>query len=485
MKRYTKEFATIDNYDDWLAAAERYDKRHKLDRWRAKEESDLYDYRQIKKRLEKLRELRQQGDDAGLLFTLNEGIHGNMGGMGKGVLYRKAKGGTKTLIEDYINEISDALVYLAEDKNRSFGFEEKYDFFRRARHCFGCSAMMFSGGGNLIYFHYGVAKTLIQQQLLPTVLSGASAGAMLCAIIGTHSDEDLLSLMEPHHVNFGDAWEPSFFEKLTGVRRIFDSAEIESSFDRLIPDLTFEEAFKISGRHINISVSPTERHQSSRLLNATASPNVLIRSAVKASCAPPGIVDPVTLYAKNAQGEIVPYLPSRKWQDGSISGDLPAKRLSRLYGVNHYIVSLINPYALEYIKKPKIVDAITTPALAASKEIIQQGLNTIDKVFKNHQFAAIARVLHSLMIQTYRGDINIVLDAKHISPFKLLSPYTMEEVRSLMTVGEKATWPMLEQIRVSSKIGRTLDEILRQYHNKERDISKFYEKHQLKAATTG
>ena len=41
-----------------------------------------------KLRLRALQEYREKGDDEGLLFALNEGIHGNMGGMGKSILYQ-------------------------------------------------------------------------------------------------------------------------------------------------------------------------------------------------------------------------------------------------------------------------------------------------------------------------------------------------------------------------------------------------------------
>jgi NTE family protein len=109
--------------------------------------------------------------------------------------------------------------------------------------------------------------------------------------------------------------------------------------------MTFEEAFQHTGRKINISISPSEVHQSSRLLNAVTSPNVCIREAVMASCAVPGVFPAVTLMAKNTRGDRLPYVASRKWVDGSID-DLPAKRLARLYGVNHFITSQTNPVVL-------------------------------------------------------------------------------------------------------------------------------------------
>lgn len=485
-KANRKNLETATTFSEWKSAAKAFDKSHGLDAWKEKEESELYDYISIRSRLNRLRELLRRRDDHGLLFALNEGIHGNMGGMGKSALYNKAAFGTKKLITDYVDAISEALLHLADEKTGSISFEDKQDFFRRASHCFGRSALMFSGGGNLIYFHIGVAKVLLQQNLLPGVMSGSSAGAMLVAILGTHTNAQLKQLLKPEKINFGDEWVPSTLERITGIRRIFGPEEMDASFTRLIPDMTFAEAFKLTGRHINISVSPVERHQTGRLLNATTSPNVLIRSAVKASCAVPGFVGPVTLFAKDAAGNKVPYLASRTWMDGSIADDLPAKRLSRLYGINHYIVSQINPYALDYLKTPKPVDSVIRPFKLAGKEAFRQGLQAMDSVLSNYKlnktFANMARLLHSLMGQDYRGDINIVLDPKHFSPFRIVSPCTVEEVAELIQAGEKATWPKVEQIRISSKIGRTLDHILQDYEIREHAILEDYEKHQTGTA---
>jgi len=74
------------------------------------EHTDLYDYAQIRLTTRSAKKICVLGSDhQGLLYALNEGIHGNMGGMGKGVLYRMAKAGTKRLIEDYIDEIDASL----------------------------------------------------------------------------------------------------------------------------------------------------------------------------------------------------------------------------------------------------------------------------------------------------------------------------------------------------------------------------------------
>src|SRR3546814_13100114 len=74
--------------------------------------------------------------------------------------------------------------------------------------------------------------------------------------------------------------------------------------------------------------------QNGRLLNAITAPNVLIREAVLASCAVPGVFPPVMLMARDEDGGRVPYQPDRRWVDGSVTHDLPTKRLERLHGAN-------------------------------------------------------------------------------------------------------------------------------------------------------
>ena len=59
-----------------------------------RDQTDLYDYLTIRTRIDKLRSLRANHDDHGLLFALNEGIHGNMGGMGNFTLTTQ-KGGER------------------------------------------------------------------------------------------------------------------------------------------------------------------------------------------------------------------------------------------------------------------------------------------------------------------------------------------------------------------------------------------------------
>ncbi len=435
-------------------------------RWREREESALYDHREIRERYDRLRTLIDAGDVHDLLYALNEGIHGNMGGMGRSTLYTLAKSGTKALIDDYVNVIVEALRYIAAASPSEIPLAEKVDFFRRASHCYGRSALMLSGGGGVIYFHHGVVQTLIRERLLPNVLSGASAGSWLCAQIGTRTDEELA---QGHFDSFRYDLPThlSPFRVLAGLEKEVSPRKVkEMAIDSFCNDMTFQEAYEHTGRYINVSIAPVEKHQTSRLLNAITSPNVYIRSAIDASASIPGVVPAVSLYAKGADGKPKPYLPSRKWVDGSFAQDLPAKRLSRLFGVNHYIVSLINPVAVPFVNDPKLrrrrrlSDTVKTFGLSA----LTDSLLTLEEYGSKLGVPLMSPAIlmtHALLDQDYTGDINIILSKQDFRWMNVLFDYRDDdEIAGLIQAGKRSTWPRLAQIRNATVVARTLDEIL-------------------------
>ena len=71
--------------------------------------------------------------------------------------------------------------------------------------------------------------------------------------------------------------------------------------------------------------------------------------------------------------------------------------------------------------------------------------------------------VHALMDQEYSGDINIVPSFRWYNPAKLLSHLTEQELLALMEGGEKSAYPNIESIRICTKIGRTMDEILHRF----------------------
>jgi len=261
-----------------------------------------------------------------------------------------------------------------------------------------------------------------------------------------------------------------------GKNNKVDMRVIKQEMARMIPDMTFLEAYEKTGRSINITISPAETRQTSRLLNHIASPNVTIRSAVLASSALPGVFPPVQLEGRNVHGKIVPYLSSRRWIDGSFSQDLPAKRLARMYGVNHFIVSQVMPgLGRERNLKPGIRKITSDASIAATKEIVRGCLDLVQRYASIGPRLGIAlNTTNALIDQQFTGDINIYPGYGISGLAMILKMLSEEEMAELIGAGERATWPKIPAIGTTTRIGRTLDSILHAFEVEE--------KHWLKSA---
>ena len=311
-----------------------------------------------------------------------------------------------------------------------------------------------------------MVKTLLEEGLLPRVISGASAGSLVAGVMGTHTDKELEHFYDPANVHFEAEREANAFSRMFfGANPQIDVGDLEKLVARMVPDMTFQEAYEKTGRQISISVAPAEVHQRGRLLNAITSPNVYVRSAVMASCAVPGVFPPVMLMAKNQHGEAQPYLPTRRWVDGSIADDLPAKRLQRLYSTNHFIVSLVNPIAIPFIKsdgdRGAIASALGSLGIGMSREVLNFYRGIVQKRGDTWpRFNMVMNSIHALVDQEYSGDINIVPSFSWYNPAKILSHLSEKDLIDLMVGGERSTFPNVEAIRTCTKISRTMEEIL-------------------------
>ncbi|MFS2124945.1 patatin-like phospholipase family protein [Pseudomonas sp. Pseusp97] len=460
--RLQKRMAQAGSYAEWARLAVEHDHESGMEDWRRNEVSSEYDYRTVRQRFERLRGMRTAGSYANLMFALNEGIHGNLAGMGRAALYSHAQMGTKYLIHEYIEEVCQSLEALDQLDDKVIPLAERKDFFLRASHCFGRTALMLSGAAMLGYFHVGVLMALLNEGLLPAIISGSSAGSLIAAIVCTHGDEELAQKLDPEWL----AMLPNGRKRGHGWMQIVDAATLLRYVERLVPDLTFAESLAISGRHLNITVTGLEPRQAPRLLNAITAPNVLVRSAVMASCSIAGIFPPATLQAKNASGQKVAYLPEQQWIDGSFSDDLPSKRLGRLYGVNHFISSMANPAALILTPNPNarrnLIQYVLEQQIRLGKGVATQALRFgRDHLrLRNRTLARLQHLSYSTLVQDYTADINIFLGKRWHSPLKLLRPLPLAEMKLLVHEGEVSTWERMEMVRSCTAISRTLDNIL-------------------------
>ncbi len=447
------------SYETWRDERLRKDARNGNDRWKAEDRSDAYDYRIIRARYNELVSLRRSGDVRSLMFYYDEGVHGNTGGMGSPRLYPKDMFGTKVLINDYTEQMVQGLEQIFQAPPEALSTDEKLAFFRRSAQAYGECALMLSGAGSLGPFHLGVARALWLQGVLPTIISGASAGSFVAAVLCTHSDAELTDLFVRNELPraLSVLTEPAAGDRI-GADQLWHMIE------QLVPDMTFGEALARSGRHLNISVAPAKLHQQSRTLNPVTSPNVMIREAIMASCAIPGIFDPVMLFARDAHGERVPYVRSRTWVDGSVTDDQPTNRLSRVYGANFFITSQTNPVVLWAVQDPhsrnpfsRLASMYQSAAKQWTEFTYPYAMSAVRGVYPLN---VMTRMWFSVLTQDYTADVNIIPKRRFPNPMKLLSTLSDDETRDLVRDGERSTWPHIERIRISTRFGRKLKELL-------------------------
>eukprot|EP00003_Mantamonas_plastica_P011190 TRINITY_DN2078_c0_g2_i2.p1 TRINITY_DN2078_c0_g2~~TRINITY_DN2078_c0_g2_i2.p1 ORF type:complete len:567 (-),score=160.53 TRINITY_DN2078_c0_g2_i2:355-2055(-) len=345
------------NFEEWREAALELDAKLGFEEWKQDPKSDDYDWERLEARLAEIRALAKADDIQDVTFHLRSFLLRNINGIGNPMLYNYTTVGTKYLIDDYVTEVVHQLNRIVKDDTANWDIQEKFDFFYETRQAFGRSAVLFSGGATLGLYHLGVAKALFEANLLPRVMSGSSIGSLICAIVGTRTDEELPEIFEPGKLrlqafdgNDAGAVHRKIRRLLTkGV--LMDIRKLQQVVRANLGDVTFQEAYNRTGRMMSITVNSTHDGEFPRLLNYLTAPNVLVWSAACASCALPGLYESVELLAKTKTGHIVPWMASGlKWSDGSVNNDLPMARLSELFNVNMFIVSQVNPHVAPMIK---------------------------------------------------------------------------------------------------------------------------------------
>jgi predicted acylesterase/phospholipase RssA len=225
-----------------------------------------------------------------------------------------------------------------------------------------------------------------------------------------------------------------------------------------VGDETFTSAFERTRRIIGVTVSPVELLQQGRLLNCLTAPNVLMSSAIMASCAIPGVFPSVMLEARDYQGQRVPYMPSKRWTDGTLSADLPMLRLARLHNVNHYIVSQTNPHVIPFMQDER------SPPRGLLPFLIEVGRSNLHGTFKlaNQHLQGLPAMrmadrLNGIIGQRYSGDINIFPRHSARQLLRMLADPSAEDIVRFMREGERATWPKIERIRDQTCISRAFE----------------------------
>ena len=160
-------------------------------------------------------------------------------------------------------------------------------------------------------FQLGIIKVLFENFLLPKVICGSSAGALVAALVCCRTDEELPGLFEKDALDFGAFKKRDekgrFRRRLNRLFRhgvLMDIKIVEQALYDNIGNITFQEAYAKTGRLLNITLSTSGGLGTPRLLNYLNAPNVLIWTAACASCSVVGLYEEVEILEKTSRGDI-------------------------------------------------------------------------------------------------------------------------------------------------------------------------------------
>ncbi|KAI0092473.1 acyl transferase/acyl hydrolase/lysophospholipase [Irpex rosettiformis] len=448
-------------YQEWKDAALALDEYLHFDEWKTVDEDSYYDWKLVRKVLRTLKSLRAKNDAHGLLGVLETCIRTNFAGLESPRLYSETFYGTKDLIEAYVTEQERALEFIRNSPDISN--EEKKRFFKNANTNLGTTALCLSGGATFGYYHFGVVKAFLDADLLPRVISGTSAGGLVAALVCTRTDEELKQLLVPELANRITACEDPFkiwFQRFwkTGAR--FDSVEWAKKatfFTR--GSMTFQEAYMRTGRILNVSVIPADRHSPTKLLNYLNAPDTVIWSALLASAAVPGILNPVVLMQKLRDGSLVPWNWGSKFKDGSLRVDIPVQSLNLYFNVTHPVVSQVNPHVHLFFFAPRGSAGKPVASrkqkgwrgnflLSAAEQWLKLELTKNFKVIRDLDLlpTILGQDWSSVFLQRFDGTVTIWPRTRFKDWINILSDPDVPELDRMIRVGQLVTWPKLHII---------------------------------------
>ncbi|KAI5801217.1 acyl transferase/acyl hydrolase/lysophospholipase [Geopyxis carbonaria] len=474
------------SYEEWKVAAQELDRHLGADKWKEEEEFAYYDHATVKKLVKNLRRVRARAEtatEAGeeeqaataaqeLRGLLEMCVKNNFAGIESARMYSQTYYGTKNPVQDFVDEVERSLAFLCASD--ALPLEDKRLMFKHLSSNYGKTALCLSGGASFSYYHFGVVKAHLDANLLPNIITGTSGGALVATLICTRTDDELKKLLVPELADKITACHDATLTWIarwwrTGAR--FDSidwARRGSWFTR--GSMTFREAYARTGRILNISCVPSDPHSPTLLLNYLTAPDCCIFSAVLASAAVPGILNPVVLMTKTRAGTIAPYSFGSKWKDGSLRTDIPIRALNLHFNVNFSIVSQVNPHVNIFFFSSR--GSVGRPVThrrgrgwrggflgSALEQYLKLDLAKWLKVARHLELLPrpLSQDWSAVFLQKFDGTITIWPKTRLSDFWYILTDPTRERLDRMLEVGQRCTFAKLKFVENRLKIERLVE----------------------------
>ena len=508
IKKLRVQMKEAASYEEWKSTAMLLDQLLENSKWIEEPTSTLYNFRlisQLTKSMTKERTEFMQDRSVNRLKQLKKvildgSLRHNVGGIENIGLYSHCYYGTKTNVQDYVDETEEGIKVIEEYGEQLVGKEAVFSFYKKAVASFGRSVLCLSGGGACGYYHLGVVRALGKANLLPQVICGTSAGAAVGALVCTHTDEELAQILLAHeptdefYETIAQIFQFSNDSTLQWLKRFFTKGHLMDVDEAAAKvkvicggDLTFAEAYQKTGRILNITITTDDEASPPQLLNYKVTPDVVIYTAVLASASLPGLLPSVQLLCRRSsivlvspmiQDEVSPIsledkepfeMLGSRWRDGSFVIDIPLDHLRPLFNIKFSLVSQVNPGVALFFYDSRGAPGqphlhrrghgfragfLTSLAEIALKLDMKRYLELLGGLSLMPRF--LKQDWSLVLLQRRDGTVTIVPSTNVWDIGRLLSVPTGDRIKTYIETGERATWPMLKMFENRLKIERRL-----------------------------
>jgi len=328
-------------------------------------------------------------------------------------------------------------------------------------------------------YHFGHVKALLEEDVLPDIISGTSSGSVVAAMICSRTTEEIKRDLKPEILVdklkvFSSSWSDR-------IRSVYENGTLFDMQDWLrevkwfcCGDLTFEEAYRKTGRILNITLSVTTKKAPPVLVNYITAPCVTIASAILASAAVPGFIKPVYLQVKDSDGVIRNQMQNKDqaYWDGSIDQDLPISVLAEMFNCQFFLAAQCNPHIVPFFHNSKgdvgcpsrwsrgmRQDSWRGGFLLAALELYLKSDMKAKFHFLNDLEAAVG-FTSTMMTQVYEGTTTIVPQISAFDYFKLFSNPTLPFLKQCFQVGSTGAYRHCAMMKSHYEVSYAIDECL-------------------------